>query len=107
MAAKPRSSLDVLTALQTFDGRWVWDAELEGVLGTTRVAAAAAAQAAGVTATPDALATLCTVLFFKHKLADDEDAWEMMVDKARGWLADTLGPALAGAELALAPLFSK
>lgn len=105
--AKPRSPLDALAALQTFDGGWVWSAELEGVLGTTRAAAAAAAQAAGVAAAPDALATLCAVLFFKHKLAGDEDAWEMMVDKARDWLADSLGATLAAAEQALAPLFAK
>lgn len=79
-----------LTSLQAFDGSWSWSAALEAVLGIS------AADAASKVVVSDAvrqsasfqtvLATSCVVAFFKNKLAQDAEAWEMMVDKAEDWV---------------------
>jgi hypothetical protein len=105
--AAPVDPLQDLTRLQTFVGSWLWSPELERVLGLT-----AADAAAKLTSLPtfavandgnnDILATACAVAYFSKKLAADKDAWEMMVDKAREWLAEQVGGEAAASALVAA-----
>ncbi|KAF4446703.1 hypothetical protein F53441_9636 [Fusarium austroafricanum] len=86
--------LQALTTLQTFSGSWSWSADLERVLGVT-------AEHISKLDIPslvndhadkdDVLATACAVVFFKNKLKDEMDTWEMLVEKAEGWLEAKIG----------------
>ncbi|KAG9500484.1 hypothetical protein J7337_008963 [Fusarium musae] len=86
--------LQALTTLQTFAGSWSWSSDLEHVLGVTSVEASKLTFPASVKDHPekdDVLATACAVLFFKKKLQEEMDTWEMLVEKAEGWLKDNVG----------------
>ncbi|ATY62017.1 von Willebrand domain containing [Cordyceps militaris] len=82
-----QTPLEAVIALQTFSGSWTWSGELTRLLGVTE----AAAVHLGVVA--EATATLCAVAYLQKTLPDEEEVWELVVDKARGWLAATLGVA--------------
>lgn len=89
-AAKPQASkvdsnaLEKLTALQRFDGSWRWTGDLQNITGVQRRSVATAAPK--LDKSDDALATALAVAYLREKLADDEEVWELMVDKAVGWL---------------------
>ncbi|KAF4967480.1 hypothetical protein FSARC_4975 [Fusarium sarcochroum] len=88
------SPLNALTTLQTFSGCWSWSADLERVLGMTFEEVSKLGLPTAVADNPekdDILATACAVLFFKNKLKSEEDTWEMLVEKAEGWLEDIIG----------------
>jgi hypothetical protein len=88
------SPLQALTTLQTFSGSWSWSADLERVLGITAETISKIELPSAVEdhAEKDSiLATACAVLFFKKKLMDEKDTWEMLVEKAEGWLEDNIG----------------
>ncbi|WOO79134.1 von Willebrand factor A domain-containing protein 5A [Vanrija pseudolonga] len=89
--ALPADSLGALIQLQAFEGNWSWSAHLERILGT---AASKYATAGDVTA------TAATIAFFKKKLADDREVWELVVEKAEAWLAAEVGDAAAKAFVA-------
>ena len=76
------STLDELIALQTFSGYWNLNDKLLRVMNVTPQAAK------NVSGVEDELwATALAVLFLETKLGDEKDSWEMVVDKARGWLS--------------------
>ena len=77
---------EAIIALQIFSGSWTWSAALERLLGVTQDAASKALQITSEEAT----ATLCAMAYLQEKLADEEEVWELVVDKARGWLTTTL-----------------
>ncbi|OAA55113.1 von Willebrand domain containing protein [Cordyceps fumosorosea ARSEF 2679] len=83
---KKSTPLEAIIALQTFGGSWTWSAELETLLGG--VTPESAGERLGVES--EAAATLCTVAYLRAKMADEEEVWELVVDKARAWLATTL-----------------
>ncbi|CVK98594.1 related to Vault poly [Fusarium mangiferae] len=86
--------LQALTSLQTFAGSWSWSSDLEHVLGLTSEQVSKLALPASVkdhSEKDDVLATACAVLFFKKKLQEEMDTWEMLVEKAEGWLEDNIG----------------
>lgn len=86
--------LQALTSLQTFAGSWSWSSDLERVLGVTSEQVSKLALPASVkdhSEKDDVLATACAVLFFKKKLQEEMDTWEMLVEKAEGWLEDNIG----------------
>ncbi|KAF4991541.1 hypothetical protein FGRMN_7744 [Fusarium graminum] len=86
--------LQALTSLQSFSGSWSWSADLERVLGVTAATMNKLEIPSVVKdhAEKDSiLATACAVLFFKKKLSDERDTWEMLVEKAEGWLEDNIG----------------
>ncbi|KAF5660166.1 hypothetical protein FHETE_9140 [Fusarium heterosporum] len=88
------SPLQALTSLQSFSGSWSWSVDLERVLGVTAAAINKLELPSVVRdhAEKDSiLATACAVLFFKKKLSDERDTWEMLVEKAEGWLEDSIG----------------
>ncbi|KAF4474637.1 Vault poly [Fusarium agapanthi] len=86
--------LQALTTLQTFAGSWSWSPGLERVLGVTSDQVSKLTLPASVkdhSEKDGVLATACAVLFFKNKLQEEMDTWEMLVEKAEGWLEDTIG----------------
>ncbi|KAJ4128242.1 hypothetical protein NW768_008530 [Fusarium equiseti] len=86
--------MQALTSLQTFSGSWSWTVELERVLGVASKKVAKLDLPSTVTGhalESEILATACAILFFKHKLADEKDTWEMLVEKAEGWLEENIG----------------
>ncbi|KAL2689203.1 hypothetical protein Neosp_003255 [[Neocosmospora] mangrovei] len=88
------SALKTLITLQTFSGSWSWNRELEGVLGVKAkdlTTMSLPGAVANHKQKDDIVATACAVVFFKSKLKSEEDTWEMIVEKAEGWLADEIG----------------
>ncbi|VUC23747.1 unnamed protein product [Clonostachys rosea] len=74
-------------------GLWVWDKAglLEKLLGITKDEVLRKAEEAGLDREKETvLATLCAIVFLKTKLAEEEDAWELMEDKAAGWVGEQL-----------------
>ena len=83
----PRVDNDVLFTLvkkQDFSGFWCWSDEVLGVLGLdSRQKKDAAAKLGGKTSSA---ATALVLAFLQGKLADRQDEWEMVDEKARSWL---------------------
>ncbi|KAF1736142.1 von Willebrand factor A domain-containing protein 5A [Beauveria bassiana] len=65
---------------------WTWSTALEELLGVTREVAGEQLDVEAETA-----ATVCAVAYLEAKLADEQEVWELVVDKAREWLGTTLG----------------
>ncbi len=80
-----KAPLEAIIAQQAFSGSWTWSAVLERLLGVTQDAVDKALHIEA-----EATATLCAIAYLQAKLADDEEVWELVVEKARGWLAATL-----------------
>ncbi|POR31935.1 von Willebrand factor A domain-containing protein 5A [Tolypocladium paradoxum] len=82
------NSLAALAALQTFIGSWAWSVELESIISVKQqqTLALRLPKVSGGASRGDVVATLCAVVFLKKRLADERDAWELMVDKAERWL---------------------
>lgn len=83
--------LSGLAALQSFIGSWNWSAQLENILGITQVQATKAIKLSANGDVASMLATLCTLVYLKKKMAADKDSWELMADKAENWLQDQTG----------------
>ncbi|KAM3511248.1 hypothetical protein MY11210_005117 [Beauveria gryllotalpidicola] len=81
-----KTALEAIIALQTFGGSWTWSTALEELLGVTREVAGEQLEVEAEVA-----ATVCAVAYLEAKLADEEEVWELVVAKAREWLAVTLG----------------
>ncbi|KAJ3503535.1 hypothetical protein NM208_g16496 [Fusarium decemcellulare] len=103
------NSMQALTTLQKFSGSWSWNADLERVLGIKAKALSTMALPTGVDGHAernDILATACAVVFFKTKLQSEKDTWEMLVEKAEGWLDEKVGEeAVKELESLIAKLF--
>lgn len=101
--------LRALTSLQTFSGSWSWSMELERVLGIDSKEVAKLDLPSAVTGhalESEILATACAILFFKRKLEDEKDTWEMLVEKAEGWLEENIGEdSMNDLEVVLGKLF--
>ncbi|KAF2110839.1 von Willebrand factor type A domain-containing protein [Lophiotrema nucula] len=90
-AKKPKTDdekLDTLIALQTFEGYWEWTAELFETIGVAE-ADAARATSSGKVSCP--LATALAIAFFEEKLGGKKGSWELVVEKAKGWLGEKVG----------------
>ncbi|OAA34161.1 von Willebrand domain containing protein [Beauveria brongniartii RCEF 3172] len=82
-----KTPLEAIIALQTFGGSWTWSTALEELLGVTREVAGKQLEVAA----EEVAATVCAVAYLEEKLADEQEVWELVVDKAREWLSMTLG----------------
>jgi Vault protein inter-alpha-trypsin domain/von Willebrand factor type A domain len=76
-----------LISLQTFDGSWKWAERLFEVLGLE----GQKVKAALVDLEEAVMATLLAVAFLEGKMSAEEGVWEMVVEKARGWLEGRVG----------------
>lgn len=81
--------LDVLIELQTFEGFWEWDAALFAIISVSEKQAEQVETQIGYG--KQAVATALAVVFFERKLKSEKDAWELVVEKARGWLEGNVG----------------
>ncbi|KAF2429445.1 hypothetical protein EJ08DRAFT_698364 [Tothia fuscella] len=78
----PKDPLQALVELQTFEGFWEWSKELCAVLGADM----AVIQKKLSGADKKVLATALAVRYFEVKLTGERDSWELVVEKAKGWL---------------------
>lgn len=88
-APKPQTIEDrvhVLIALQEFDGSWAWTAGLVAVCGIDGMKLEAVCKLAGLGDDKKVRATVVAVAFLQTKAKAEEEVWEMVVDKAMGWL---------------------
>ncbi|KAK1830184.1 von willebrand domain protein [Podospora conica] len=88
------AALELIVERQTFDGAWKWDAgKLVGLLGldAAEVLATALLQKSGrQVRIQDIAATAAVLAYLEVKLAGKKDEWEMMAEKAGGWLEEAL-----------------
>jgi hypothetical protein len=82
--AQPADPLQTLIELQTFEGYWVLDERLCKAMGVKMALAVQEAKKKGVDT--KVLATALAVHFLTTKLKSEEESWELVVDKAKGWL---------------------
>lgn len=74
--------LQKIIALQTFEGYWNLDAPLLEVVGLP------AQHKAHQDVASKVWAAVLAITFLERKMAGEKEAWEMVVEKARGWLED-------------------
>ncbi|KAK4945799.1 hypothetical protein LTR10_015147 [Elasticomyces elasticus] len=79
--------MHMVIALQEFDGSWNTSDELFELLGLHH------GQMDGFSRSADdvAIATALAVAWLKTRVAGEEDVWEMVVEKAMGWLEGKIG----------------
>jgi len=88
--------LDKIVALQTFQGWWKLGDGLLGILELSRVEAEKRVLG---DVSAKVWATVLAIRFLEERLSDREDAWELVVEKARGWLSGQEMPGEVEAEL--------
>lgn len=76
-----RDPLHDLIGLQTFGGAWEWNDEVFEIIGKEVTFDAEAF------ASEQLMATALAVAFLESKLAASKDVWEMVVAKAKSWMA--------------------
>jgi hypothetical protein len=81
-AIPEEDKLESVVSLQTFEGYWEWNESLFDKLGINW-GKVLKGQSMTQSAT---LATAIVLAFLEAKLADREDEWEMLADKAHDWL---------------------
>lgn len=84
---KDEEGMYEVISLQTFDGSWKWTEGLFTVLGVGEQKAKDILSGLGEAV----MATLLAVAFFEEKMAHQEGVWEMVVEKAKGWLEERIG----------------
>lgn len=83
---KEEELLHRLISLQTFEGQWVLAGSLLQDLQISEEGLAGAAGETGVDV--DVFLTAVVVAVFEKKLKEFEGSWELVVDKAKGWLGE-------------------
>lgn len=76
-----------LIALQSFDGSWEWSERLITVLEIDRKLV----KDVLVDFEEKVMATLLAVGFLEGKMSVEVELWEMVVEKAKGWLKGKVG----------------
>lgn len=76
-----------LIALQSFDGSWKWGEGLFQMLEIEQKKLRAVLTGLQ----EEVMATLVAVAFLEGRVAAEEGVWEMVVEKAKGWLAAKVG----------------
>ncbi|KAG0250669.1 hypothetical protein BGZ95_007132, partial [Linnemannia exigua] len=97
--------LETLIDLQTFSGFWEATSELATVVGISLKLLKTEGAALGYNTDEELriLATALAISYFENTLTKDCDSWELVVDKAKGWLL----AALQGNQDNLDELFAK
>ena len=83
--------MHALIALQEFDGSWAWVEQLFAVLGMDEMKLRAVCESAGLADGGEVRATMVAVAFLQAKAKAEEEVWEMVVEKAMGWLKGKIG----------------
>ena len=83
--------MHALIGLQAFDGSWAWVEQFFAVLGMDEVRLKAVCESAGLADGGKVEATIVAVAFLQTKAKAEEEVWEMVVEKAMGWLKGKVG----------------
>ena len=82
--------MEALISLQTFEGSWAWDSKLLKALGIATEQANEFLDNSGFMTIGmverGVCATALAVSFFQHKLGDQQETWELVVEKAESWM---------------------
>lgn len=76
-----------IICLQKFDGSWDWTANLIDIIGVSSDARSSSGLGAENAVTAAALA----IAFIRFRATDDEDSWELIIEKAMNWLGQQEG----------------
>ena len=87
MSADDVKIMGALIDLQTFSGAWGWSSQLLSLLGVTGASVKAALGQSDETV----MATALSVAFLEKRVAGKKEVWEMVVNKAKNFLAQSLG----------------
>jgi hypothetical protein len=93
-APKPKSiedSMHALIALQEFDGSWGRGRKFFAILGLDETKLKTICKSAGVLDDGKVQATIAAVAFLQTKAKAEQEVWEMVVEKAMGWLKGKTG----------------
>lgn len=77
--------LPLLIGLQTFEGSWLWTSELFAAINVPEERAEDERLKQGLE--KEAWATALVIIVFEERLKDKRGSWELVVEKAKGWLA--------------------
>ncbi len=81
--AEETDVLYALIALQTFDGSWKFD---EALLRVLQLDGVEAAKIVPRSVREGVWATVLAICFLERNMGDRKDAWELVAEKARGWI---------------------
>ena len=85
----PQETLSALIGLQSFQGYWLWNTLTFDTLRISQEGAEKARSEAGWEKTE--WMTALVIAFFEERLSGDRGAWELVIEKAKGWLVYQLG----------------
>ncbi|VUC27565.1 unnamed protein product [Clonostachys rosea] len=88
------SRLNSLVSLQTFAGSWIWNHNLEQVLGISPdhfIGLHLPDSVASHAQRDEIIATACAIAFLSKKFSAEKGSWEMLVEKADRWLHVQIG----------------
>ena len=88
-ASAVRDPLDIIISLQHFTGFWEFKKELLSVCGIGKNGPAntmLASASSGQPSRGQVWATMLAITFLERKMTSEKDTWELIVDKAKGWL---------------------
>jgi len=93
----PLEKMQKLIDLQTFSGSWTITHGLLAIISHGAVTPfksvadiAHAVGSEGVAASHDAMATALAIAWLEVVMNDEQEVWEMVVEKAKGWLGSTM-----------------
>ncbi|KAK3824900.1 MAG: LOW QUALITY PROTEIN: von Willebrand factor type A domain-containing protein [Benniella sp.] len=89
VARGAESTVHGIIGLQTFEGYWEWQASLLSCVGVDPVLAAEAVKKHGWDLR--VAATGLAIVFLEKKKNKEKDAWELVVEKAKGWMEEQIG----------------
>lgn len=84
--------MHAIITLQSFEGSWSWEEKLFAILGLEpHEVETILSSGAGLKDDEKVVfATILAVAFLEKKVAREKDAWELVVEKAEGWLAGSI-----------------
>jgi hypothetical protein len=85
--------LQALVVIQCFDGHWPWHDQLLRLIEYDESAIKSVMDPSlmKLRNANDVMATACVVVWLRKKRPDDQDVWELIVEKAVSWLAREIG----------------
>ncbi|KAK3824892.1 MAG: von Willebrand domain-containing protein [Benniella sp.] len=89
VAQGAESTVHGIVGLQTFEGYWKWQEGLLSCVGVDSALAAEAVKKHGWDLR--VAATALAIVFLEKKKAGEKDAWELVVEKAKGWMEEQIG----------------
>ncbi|KAF2871509.1 von Willebrand factor type A domain-containing protein [Massariosphaeria phaeospora] len=81
--------VDFLIGLQTFEGFWEWNSELFNAIKISEAGTESEIVKSGID--KKVFVTALVVAYLEDRLEKFRGSWELVVEKARGWLVGTLG----------------